>query len=234
MEAKLYEQSGKDAGTVNLPGAVFGLPKNKDLVYQVVTIQEMNRRQTTAHARGRSEVRGGGKKPWRQKGTGRARHGSIRSPIWKGGGVTHGPLKEKNYEKKVNKKMALKALATVLSGKLKDGEVVFLREIALAAPKTKEAVAILKNVSGISGYAPITKKSVVVMLPEHGEKTFRAFRNIPNLGVIEARNISAFDLLRFRYVIMPEPAISVLEKRILGKGASKKVKREILKTGNSQ
>lgn len=219
MEAKLYEQSGKDAGTVVLSDAVFGLPMNKDLVYQVVTAQEANRRQTTAHAKGRSEVRGGGKKPWRQKGTGRARHGSIRSPLWKGGGVTHGPLKEKNFEKKINKKMAAKALAVVLSGKLKDGEIVFLRDIALAAPKTKEAVSILKNVSGISGYEPVTKKSAVVVLPEHGGQTFRAFRNIARVGVMEARNLSAFDLLRFKYVILPEKAIGVLEKRIVRKPA---------------
>ena len=97
MEVKIYEQSGKDAGTVTLPDGVFGLPMNKDLVYQVVTAQEANRRQTTAHAKDRAQVRGGGKKPWRQKGTGRARHGSIRSPLWKGGGVTHGPLKKKNF-----------------------------------------------------------------------------------------------------------------------------------------
>ena len=105
METVIYNQAGKKAGDYKLDEALFGLPWNADLIYQVKTALEENARPTVAHAKGRGEVRGGGKKPWKQKGTGRSRHGSIRSPIWKGGGATHGPNKEKKFGQKVNKKI---------------------------------------------------------------------------------------------------------------------------------
>src|SRR6478609_7180183 len=114
MEATLYNKKGEKAGKVTLPESLFGLPWNADLVHQVVTSMQDNARLSIAHTKDRGEVRGGGKKPWKQKGTGRARHGSSRSPIWKGGGITHGPLAEKNYKQKINKKMASKALAAAL------------------------------------------------------------------------------------------------------------------------
>src|SRR3989338_3994717 len=139
MKVKIYNQSAKETGTVELPDSVFGLKWNADLVHQVVTSQAANLRRGTAHAKDRAQVRGGGRKPWRQKGTGRARHGSIRSPIWRGGGVTHGPLKEKNYAKKINKKMAKKAFYTVLSAKARDNEIIVLDDLKFAEPKTKLA-----------------------------------------------------------------------------------------------
>ena len=147
MEIATYNQQGKETGTIELPESIFGLKWNADLVNQVVNAQRSNQRQTVAHSKGRSEVRGGGKKPWRQKGTGRARHGSIRSPIWKGGGVTHGPTKERNFYKKVNKKMSKKALFVALSAKARDNEIMALDEIKLKEPKTKLAYEITKNIS---------------------------------------------------------------------------------------
>ena len=124
METKIYNQKGKEAGKITLPEEVFGLPWNADLVHQVVTSMLGNARTPVAHTKIRGEVRGGGKKPWKQKGTGRARHGSTRSPIWVGGGVTHGPRNDKIYARKINRKMKAKALYTILSKKAKDGEIL--------------------------------------------------------------------------------------------------------------
>ena len=120
METKVYSLEGKESGKVTLPEAVFQAPWNSDLVHEVVVSMQSNARAGTADVKGRGEVRGGGKKPWRQKGTGRARHGSSRSPIWAGGGVAHGPKSEKDYSKKINKNVRAKALATVLSKKYQD------------------------------------------------------------------------------------------------------------------
>ncbi len=136
MEAKVYSQIGKEVSSVKLPENVFGLPWNaraESLVHQVAVSMMANKRTPIAHTKTRGEVAGTGKKPWRQKGTGRARHGSRRSPIWVGGGVAHGPRNDKDYSKKINKKMKAKALFTILSRKFKDGEVVFLDNISLLA-----------------------------------------------------------------------------------------------------
>lgn len=214
MKTKVYNQSGKESGAVDLADSVFALPWNADLVHQVVTSQRANQRQVTAHAKGRSEVRGGGRKPWRQKGTGRARHGSIRSPIWKGGGVTHGPTKDKNFKKRVNKKMAKKALAAVLSAKIRDKEVLIVDELRFKESKTKEASAIVRNLSKIAGFAGLVSKSAILALSEHDANLIRSFRNLPNINTEEARNITALDLLNHKYVIMPQAAIGVLKKRL--------------------
>ena len=148
METKIYNQKGKEAGKITLPEEVFGLPWNADLVHQVVTSMLANARTPVAHTKTRGEIRGGGKKPWKQKGTGRARHGSTRSPIWVGGGVTHGPRNDKIYARKINRKMKAKALYTILSKKAKDGEILFVDALSFSAPKTVEAKEILKNLSG--------------------------------------------------------------------------------------
>src|SRR3954468_24273266 len=136
MEFPLYNQEAEKVGTIELADGIFGLAMNQDLLYQVITSQLANKRQVVAHAKGRGEVRGGGKKPWRQKGTGRARHGSIRSPIWVGGGVAHGPRNDKVFARSIPQKMRNKALAMALSKKLADGEVIFVESLDLSSPKT--------------------------------------------------------------------------------------------------
>jgi len=141
METNIYNAQGKKTGTLALPENIFGVAWNDALIHQVVTSMMDNARTPTAHAKDRGAVRGGGKKPWKQKGTGRARVGSTRSPIWRGGGVTHGPLKEKVYAREIPKKMRLKALCMALSRKFKDGQVLFVDDFGFEKPKTAAASA---------------------------------------------------------------------------------------------
>ena len=158
MDATVYSVSGKKSGTVSLPKDIFDIRWNADLVKQVSDSLNSSKRKPVAHTKNRGEVRGGGKKPWQQKGTGRARHGSIRSPLWVGGGVTGGPRNEKNFFRKVSNKMRTKALYTILSQKFRDGEVLFVDSVALSQPKTKEAVKTLQNLSTIKGFEKMFSK----------------------------------------------------------------------------
>jgi len=218
MEAKVYSQKGKEVGSVALPETVFGAPWNPDLVHQVFTSLETNRRASIAHAKMRGEVRGGGKKPWRQKGTGRARHGSTRSPIWVGGGVTHGPRNDKNFSRKVNKKMKTKALFSLISKKFQDGHVLFIDGISVSAPKTKEAKTVLSSLSGIKGYEKIAGKkrnAAYVTLPTVASDLRKSFRNIGSIGFDEVRNMNLSDVLRYAYIVIasPEESFKVLQSR---------------------
>ena len=172
-----------------------------------------NARNTIADTKGRGEVSGGGKKPWRQKGTGRARHGSSRSPIWKGGGVTHGPTSEINYKKKINKKMKAKALVTVLSAKFKDNEIIMLEDLKLSAPKVKIAQDILANLAK-SGFEKINYKigkRVIFATPELDENMQKSFRNIKSATVEEIRNLNPLSLLNYKYVVFVRPEDSLKE-----------------------
>lgn len=208
METKLYNQEAEVIGTVELPDAVFRIPINADLLHQVVVSQEANSRKHLAHAKGRSEVRGGGIKPWRQKGTGRSRHGSIRSPIWKGGGVTHGPTKEENYTKKINQKVARKALAMALSSKVTDGQIAIVDAITLTNAKTKEMASVLKKISGIF---PGTCSLLVATQKNDNNNIFRTSRNIPNVDVIEAQNLNARIVLSRKCLLLLKSAIGDIQ-----------------------
>jgi large subunit ribosomal protein L4 len=212
METQIYNQKGKSVGKLALPESIFGLPWNGDLVHQVVTAMQANARTPVAHTKDRSDVRGGGKKPWKQKGTGRARHGSSRSPIWKGGGVTHGPRNEKNYEQKINKKMKAKALFTVLSEKYRKGQILFIEELALKNIKTKDAVAVLSDLSKVTGFERIVggkKPNTYLTVPAKGDTLKKSFANIPTIEIDEVRNINPVDLLAFRYIIISQPTESI-------------------------
>jgi len=214
MQVKVYNSEGVEMETtMELPMGVFGLPWNGDLVHQVVTSQLANMRPQVAHVKHRAEVRGGGKKPWRQKGTGRARHGSIRSPIWRKGGVTHGPTKERNTDKKINKKAAKRALFTVLSAKAKDHEVVVVDGLNFADAKTKQAAIFMKNIAGNDMMARMKKgNGVLVALSETSASTRRALRNIPFVGIDEARNLTAWEALQYKFIMFPKAAIENLAK----------------------
>ena len=218
MEAKIYNQKGGVAGEINLPERVFAAKWRSDLVHQVAESMKSNKRAGTADTKGRGEVRGGGKKPWKQKGTGRARHGSTRSPIWVGGGVTHGPLAEKNYKRKVSKKMRAQALFSVLSKKLKDGEILFVDSLAVSGIKTKGAVEVMKNLakaSGIKTIAGSKRKRVLTALAGRNEKTEKSFRNLPQLEIVFLKNLNPLDVLNHQYLLIenPEEAVKFLESR---------------------
>lgn len=224
MEALIYNQKGEEAGKIKLPELVFGLPKNDDLVHQVVVSMQSNLRTPVAHTKGRGDVRGGGKKPWQQKGTGRARHGSIRSPLWRGGGVTHGPIKDKNYEKKINKKMKAKALYTILSQKMRDNEILFVDNFSFAKPKTQEAVNAMKSLSKISEYKNLLSKknnAAYLALGKKDLNTEKSFSNLNNVKVDDVKNINPMDITNYKYLIIEQPEESIkfiqgkLEKKVL-------------------
>ncbi len=219
MNTTIYSKTGTKAGTIELPTNVFGVAWNADLVHEVVTGMQANARAGTAHTKDRSEVRGGGKKPWRQKGTGRARHGSRRSPIWAGGGVAHGPRTEKDYSVKLNKKVRAKALAAVLSKKLEDAEVILVDDLQLTEAKTKEAKAIIRAVATGAEQLPLAtkrKNAALILLPDRQPATELSFRNFGNIEVMQAKDVSPVDLLTYKYVVVTEPArvVDVLTKRV--------------------
>ncbi|MEK7566600.1 MAG: 50S ribosomal protein L4 [Patescibacteria group bacterium] len=212
MKADVYNLEGKKVETLELPESVFGLKWNADLIHQVVESMQSNRRKGTAQAKGRGEVSGGGKKPWRQKGTGRARHGSIRSPIWAGGGVTHGPLSEKNYSRKINKKAKKKAFFMVLAKKNADGEMLIVSDVVLAEGKTKAAKNALAALSRVKGFNSLSRGGVKIIVVPKDKKTLLAFRNIPGIKMMEARNMNPLDALSVKYLVLGRDDILNLVK----------------------
>jgi large subunit ribosomal protein L4 len=212
LEAEVYNQKGKAVGKLSLPDEIFGLKWNADLVHQVVVAMQANARSPVAHTKTRGEVSGTGKKPWRQKGTGRARHGSKRSPIWVGGGVAHGPRNEKDYKQKINKKMKVKALFTVLSEKFKKGQILFLEELNLKEIKTKEASSVIKDLSSVVGFEKIygsKKPNLFMTVPAKNEILKKSFSNIKNIEIDEVKNLNPVDLLNFKYIIISQPKESI-------------------------
>ncbi|MBI2112986.1 MAG: 50S ribosomal protein L4 [Candidatus Wildermuthbacteria bacterium] len=205
METKVYNQQGAEIETVNLPEGIFGLQWNADLVHQVAVSQMANRRRTIAHTKHRGEVSGGGRKPWAQKGTGRSRQGSTRSPLWRHGGVAFGPRSSEVYSQKVNDKMKRKALLCVLSEKAKQGQVIVLDAISLEQPKTK----LLRN---IVSRLPLKKESAALVLSSKDESVARAGRNLPSIQVFQAKDLNALDLLNLDSLIILKDGIQVLEK----------------------
>ncbi|KPJ71516.1 hypothetical protein AMJ50_01855 [Parcubacteria bacterium DG_74_3] len=208
MKYSIYNQEGKKTGEILLAKEIFGVEVNSDLIHQVVTSQMANRRKVIAHTKDRGEVSGGGRKPWRQKGTGRARHGSIRSPLWRGGGITFGPTKERVFKKKIPRKMKRKALFMVLTTKAQNKLLLILDKLETAKPKTKEMAKIIKNLKFKQG-------SVLLALPRLNKNIILATRNLPQVETIEARNLNALDLLSFKYLIMPQETIKVIKETFI-------------------
>lgn len=209
---KVYNNEGKAVSEIELSDKVFGQKKNEALVHQAVVAQMSNERKVLAHTKDRSEVRGGGKKPWRQKGTGRARVGSSRSPIWIGGGVTFGPTKDRNFSKKLNVKMKKKAFCIVLSDKLADNKLAILDTLACGEYKTK---VFKKTVDAINNdILKTTGKATLLLVDAKPEATTKSSaRNLVNTKLITVENINLVDLLKYKNLAISVDALKVLEER---------------------
>jgi len=224
MDTKVFSQDGKEKGSLTLPEAVFGVAWNKDLMHEVVVTLQGNARTSTAHTKDRSEVRGGGRKPWKQKGTGRARHGSNRSPIWAGGGVAHGPTNEKDYSRKINKNVKAKALAITLSKKYADGEMIFIDSLSFAVAKTADAKGIVKALAlGTQNAMLATKRknAALIILSKRDENVEKSFQNFGNMEVAHVKDVNPIDLLTYKYVVVADPkaSLEILETRVGKKNA---------------
>jgi large subunit ribosomal protein L4 len=212
METTVYNQKGQETGKFTLPESVFGLGWNADLVHQVTVAMTSTMRDSIANTKTRGEVSGGGKKPWQQKGTGRARHGSTRSPIWVGGGVAHGPRSEKNYDRKVNKKAKVKALYTILSRKFRDGEILLVDSLSFGAPKAKDAKVALMSLSKIKGFEKLgtkPKNAAIIAIDKKYPELTKSFKNFGNVAVEELRNINPVSVLNHKYIVIANPKESL-------------------------
>jgi large subunit ribosomal protein L4 len=213
MEAARYQQDGTKSGAVTLPEGAFAQPTNPDLLHQTVkTLQDRSRR-VLAHTKTRGEVRGGGKKPWRQKGTGRARHGSSRSPIWRSGGVTFGPRRDRNFSLTLPKQMRRRSLALALSEKARAEQVAVIASLNLEEMKTKFFAAAVTAVANSAFGEGAAKKSLLFVVAEYNPALARASRNLKNVSLVSAAAVNALDILSAQYLLVTEDALTVLANR---------------------
>jgi len=210
MNTKLYNVKAETIGNIDLPDAVFARPWNADLVHQAVVMYQANVRTPVAHSKDRSEVRGGGRKPWQQKGTGRARHGSSRSPIWVGGGVTFGPRNDKQYGKSMNKKMRRRALAVALSSYALRDALRVVEGLGELEPKTK-------SLSGlISAFFRNERRPSVLFITKADTKDlYRASRNMPRTNMVGSTSVNAGDVVRYQALFVDKDALTELEKQCI-------------------
>lgn len=184
---------------------LFGFELNKGLLHDAVVAATANSRKTYAHAKGRGEVRGGGRKPWRQKGTGRARHGSRRSPIWIGGGITFGPTKEREYSVKINKKAKRKALLIALSERSREDGIIVIDDLAIEEPKTKKVTGVFRSLPGV-------ERKLLVVLDKPNQKLMQAVRNVKWARVIGVNNLNILDVLNYPKILFTKDALPAAEK----------------------
>lgn len=207
MKTNVYTIAGKEAGEIELADAIFNVAIKPEVVHEVFVAQMNNQREPWADTKNRGEVHGGGKKPWKQKGTGRARHGSIRSPIWKGGGVAFGPLSERSYKTKINKKTRRLATAMCLSDKLKNKALIVVEDFAFPESKTKLFTEFLKKL-------PTKQKTFMVLTGTKDEAVLRMTNNIPSLITRVAPEVNVMDLVNKQAVIVSKAGIEELTKSL--------------------
>lgn len=210
MKISVYNLKGEAEKEIELSNKIFNREFNSNLVYQVYTSLLSNRRKPLAFTKDRAEVRGGGKKPWIQKGTGRARHGSIRSPIWKGGGVTFGPkAKERNFKKKINKKIKAEALKMVLSKKLNDGEIKIVEQIDIKEPKTKLMDKFFKNLFNLEKKIP----RILFLIDIKDALLEKSLKNLSYVKTMNVNNIDLVEILNNKYLVIPVNVLSIFQKK---------------------
>ncbi len=212
MQIKVYNQSAEAIKDLEVSEKVFGLKPNNELLHQAVKAQRANQRQVLAHTKDRSEVAGTGKKPWKQKGTGRARVGSRRSPIWIGGGVTFGPTKDRNFKVKINQKMKQKALFMALSDKLANNALVVLDALVAEEYKTKNFNELLSAVE--SKVLKNDRRNILIINESKDEKVRYSLQNLTGVKIINLENINLLDLLNHRNLLLTEETVKNLEKRV--------------------
>lgn len=215
IKVSVYNQKAEKKGDLDLVSKVFGQEMNEALVHQAVLAQMGNERQVLAHTKDRSEVRGGGKKPWRQKGTGRARVGSNRSPIWIGGGVTFGPRSDRNFSKDINRKMKQKALLIALSDKVSTDSFVVLDKIQMEEYKTKVFNEMVTNLEEkvIKKDENSKKRSVLIVTSEKDDKVKISANNLSGIKVINLSNINIVDLLKYKNLVVTEDCVKKIEEK---------------------
>lgn len=220
LDAEVYSKDGKKVSNFTLPEEVFGLNWNADLVHQVITSLQSSARHPYAHAKTRGEVSGGGKKPWRQKGTGRARHGSTRSPIWVGGGVAHGPRNDKNFDRKVNKKTKNTAIKTIISQKHRDNEIILVDSLSFVTPKTAEMKKIVANLSKIndslSKFANKKHNTALFITNAQDKNLYLSLRNFGNMETQSVNDVNPIILSKYKYLVFitPEESVKTLTNRL--------------------
>ncbi|MFA5128925.1 MAG: 50S ribosomal protein L4 [Patescibacteria group bacterium] len=205
QKAKVYNMSGEVVGEEKLDSALFEVEAKEGLIHQAVVAQMANRRQVLAHTKDRGEVRGGGIKPWRQKGTGRARQGSIRSPLWVGGGVVFGPRNDRNFHQKINKKMKRKALLMCLSDRAREEKIILLDKLELDNFKTKKFLEILNKL-------PNKGKKTLLVLADNDKKIIKSAANLSYLKTIESVNLNVIDVLNNEYLMLPVGTLKVVQE----------------------
>ncbi len=214
LEITVYNQQAEKVGAQKVAEEVFALEPKESLIHQVIVAYLANRRLPWAHTKDRSEVRGGGKKPWKQKGTGRARHGSIRSPLWIGGGITFGPRKERNYQVKVNVKMKQKALKMVLSDRAQEKKLLLLDKWSLKEQKTKEMAKIFQAFyQKVINASTAKKPKILLVLNEEEKDLSRISRNLPYIELVGSKNLNAFSVLQCPYLFCSQATLQEIEKR---------------------
>lgn len=203
MKVPLRDITGKVIDETELRDEIFGIVPNEAVMHQALVRQLANARLASARTKTRGEVRGGGRKPWRQKGTGRARHGSIREPQWRGGGVVFGPQPGRNYRKAMPRKMRRLALRSALSVKARDGELILLDKLELPSPNTRQVFSALSGLTGDS--------SALILLPEGDTNVEKSVGNLPHAKTLRAQYLNLVDIFGHDYLVMPIAAVKVIE-----------------------